>query len=174
MALGIAVLGCAAADAGAQPPADAEPPSQAVRTDAPVPYPALAVALDPVGVAFGTYGVHFEAAPHGAHGIWLAPAWVRRARVRGFALEAGYHLWLLGRGLDGLFVGPFGALVLGVPAGEAVAEARIGAEAGYQHVWGPVVLGVGVGATRVWRFASRARGSRVAARIRAVLGWVWT
>jgi hypothetical protein len=167
LAVALAVLlGAPAVGAG-----DAPAPPLAVPEDPAPPRPSVALAADPLGIAFGHYGLHVEVAVGGPHGLWLMPGWARGA---GPALELGYHLWPLGRGLVGPFLGPLGGVVLGSSV-SSWQGAWLGGEVGYQHAWSGLLLGVAVGAVARWSREEVTEGRpRAEARVRLALGWVWS
>ncbi|MFW6052168.1 MAG: hypothetical protein ACODAU_13400 [Myxococcota bacterium] len=167
------VLGLPAVAAGSPasgPPEEAPAPSLALARDPAPPHPAWGLGLDPLALAFGRYGVHLEVAPARAHALWMAPAW---ARGEGLSVELGYHLWPVGRGLSGPFLGPVVEVVL---AGRSrVGAVSVAAEAGYQHVWSGLTVGAAVGVAARWDDPG-AQGpvARARLRVRLALGWAWS
>lgn len=155
--------------AAAQPPADAPPPSLALASDTPPPLPTWSLALDPLGIAFGQYGVQLAVALAPAHVLSVAPGWDKGG---GPGVEVGYELFFLGQGLSGPFLGPVAGVVLG--SRSHVSAATLGAEAGYQHVWSGLLVGGAVGGQMRWRepFGRQAR-ARLELRVRIALGWAW-
>jgi hypothetical protein len=151
---------------------DAPAPSLSVSHDSGPPRPAFGVTADPVAIATGRYGVQLEALFGGAHGFWVAPAW---AWGSGLSLELAYHIWPLARGLSGPFLGPLGGAVLG-PSPRGWEAAWLGGEAGYQHVWSGLALGLAVGVVARWEAeGTRQRGQPAAGlRVRLALGWAWS
>lgn len=145
--------------------ADAPAPSQRLEMDRPPPRPALAGSGDVLGPVFGRYEARLAVALAGWHGV----AFDVGAGLRGGAWRAralfGWQVWLLGRGLEGPWLG----LAAGVAAGpDAAVRVPALAEAGYQGVWGDVAIALAVVAEQDLRRGGVAPRLRVALRV----GWV--
>lgn len=151
---------------------DAAAPSQDLSSDPAPPVPRIALTADPLGLYLGHYGFGLELAPSRWHSLWLAPAWTRSGEERGLGLELGYHLWLLGRGLDGPFVGAVAAAGTSRVATRPFAL-RGGAEAGYQAAWGNVALGLAVGVEYHVRRVDDQIERGPALRLRLAFGWAY-
>ncbi|MCA9602583.1 MAG: hypothetical protein R3A78_15440 [Polyangiales bacterium] len=143
---------------------------QVTNTDRREPVPAFGVGADLVGIFFGRYAVRFEGAPTRHHSIWFAPSWSEVLARRSLGFELGYHLWPMGDGLDGLFVGPSVALAL---AGNAAPHAIVGGgEAGYQWFLGGVTLTAVGGVTYAYALDDGAR-NEWEGRVQAMVGYAW-
>jgi hypothetical protein len=122
---------------------DAEAPSQALASDPAPPIPHLSVTIDPVGMAFAEWTAHFEMAPASAHAFFVEAGYRDGSLSRGIALELGYHLFVLGDGLDGPFVGP--SVGAAVTTDRAEISLFGALEAGWQLALGPFALGFALG-----------------------------
>lgn len=159
-------LGAAApAAVAAQPGADAPAPSLAVPTDPDLPHYAIAVTADPLAAFFGDYGLRVEGAVGAAHALFARPSYLV-AEADALSLEVGYHLFFLGEGLDGGYVGP--ALGVAVTTERALTVSA-SLEAGWQWIWDGLVLGVAGGAT----FARTEQVSVILPRVVVSLGYAW-
>jgi len=85
-------------------------------------------------------------------------------------LGLGYHVWPLGRGLDGLGLRPV-ADVAWIRSDDRV-ELSVGGEVAYRYAWKGLLLGVSAGLAKQWTFADQRSGSLIPL-IRAQLGWAW-
>lgn len=169
--LAVVLLGATLPLPGAVPAAraDAPAPTLALEADPEPPHPVGALALDPLGLAFGQYGVQLAMALGRWHGLWLAPGWEKGG---GPTLQLAYHLLPVGRGLHGPFLGPVVGVGLGSPSD--VERVHLGAEAGYRHVWSQVLVGAAIGGQARWRDAAgQGMRSRGELRLRLILGWAW-
>lgn len=167
----LVTLGCAL-PVSAQAQLESSAPSQSLPSDPAPPVPRIALTADPLALYLGHYGFAFAYAPTRWQSLWVAPSWTRSGNRRGLAVELGWHLWPLAHGLDGLFVGPV-ARAGTSRGGGARWDARVGAELGYQVVWGGVALGIAAGAEYGWRRQGGPVDSGPSARLRLSLGWAY-
>jgi hypothetical protein len=168
----LVVICCFAAWSGASiAVADDLAPPLDVETDPPVPHWAFAVTADPVDLVLGRYGLKVESALTPVHAAWVSPAFFARDGEHGLDLEAGYHLWPLGNGTSGIYVGPLVSTALAVGDGTRVVGG-VGLEGGFQYVWDGVAFGVGGGLTATWELAESNR-PRVQPRVVLSLGFAW-
>jgi hypothetical protein len=152
--------------AAAQPgSADAPAPSLAVPTDPDLPHYALAITADPLAAFFGDYGLRIEGTVGAAHALFARPSYIV-ADTDALSLEVGYHLFFLGEGLDGGYLGP--ALGVAVTTERALAVSA-SVEAGWQWVWDGLVLGIAGGAT----FVRGEQASVIVPRVVISLGYAW-
>jgi hypothetical protein len=151
---------------------DADAPSQALRSDPAPPVPKIALTADPLAIYFGRYGFSFELAPRRLHSLWISPAWAHAGPREGLSLELGWHIWPLGRGLDGLFLGPVAGIATSRGPGRRLAL-RGGAEAGYQAVWGALAVGLAVGVDYAWQRRGDELSRGPSLRVRLSFGWAY-
>ena len=170
----IAFLACLAflamlaapSSAAAQPGSvDAPAPSLAVETDPDLPYYVLAVTADPLAAFFGDYGLRIEGAAGDAHALFARPSYIV-ADTDALSLEVGYHLFYLGEGLDGGYLGP--ALGVAVTTARALTVSA-SVEAGWQWVWDGLVLGVAGGVS----FVRGEQASVIVPRVVVSLGYAF-
>jgi hypothetical protein len=116
--------------------------------------PVLAVMANPALGLLGKWSARAEVAPHPSHAIFVEGSKLNVAvpgideRVEGYSVDVGYHLYPMGRGLDGVYVGPRGFFGVG---STPVAQGTLlgyGGDVGYQWVVGRLAVNVGAGAAR--------------------------
>ncbi len=122
---------------------DPEAPTQTLATDPSPPTPIGAVTLDPVGMAFGEWTARFELGLSPSHALFLEGGYRSTAPSAGVALELGYHLYPLGEGVAGPFIGP--SVGAAITTDRAVVSLFGALEAGWQLVLGPFALGLSGG-----------------------------
>jgi len=173
-ALAVALSVVALASAARAQAHDVSAPSLAVEGDVDPPGYVFSLTADALGVVLGHYALSLELAFAPAHAVWLSPAYAAADGASGFGLEAGYHLWPLAEGTEGLFVGP----VLGAARASSdqgsVTVLSLGAELGWQVVWGGFAIAVGAGATLAYARGLSSETTAVIPRVRLSLGWSWT
>ena len=114
----------------------------------------VAVLFNPALAPLGKWSARIEIAPLPAHALFVEGSLLNLSSgltgysddIRGRSLDIGYHLYPLGRGLDGLYLGPrifFGSGSTDLAVGKVFGY---GGDIGYQWVFGPVALNVGIGA----------------------------
>jgi len=166
------LLATVASHAAAQRVVEAAAPSQALGSDPSPPVARIALSADPLAIYLGSYGFSMEYAPSRSQSLWLSPAWAKSGAREGLSLELAWHVWILGRGLDGPFLGPVAGIGTARGAGHPL-QVRAGAEVGYQAVWGGLALGLGLGVDYDWR----RRGDEVdrgpSLRVRLAFGWAY-
>jgi hypothetical protein len=142
----------------------AEPvPSQELPSDAELPHYRLGFSAEALEALFSRYGLRAERTFHRAHALWMSAGWEDGSSDTPLLLRVGYHLWCSGEGLDGPYVGPsVGIRFSAQDFGGFVA----GLEAGYQRIWGGLLLAVGAGVEflQPWE---------VAPRLRVAVGYAW-
>ncbi|MDH5492997.1 MAG: hypothetical protein OEY14_13665 [Myxococcales bacterium] len=149
--------------------ADLPAPSQRLASDATPAAPAWSLSVDPLGVAFGAYGLGLERCFASHHGVWLSAAWEAEAGPSALSLGLGYRLHPLGRGVEGLLLGlSFEAALRAAPA---TPRLELGLEGGYQAVWRGLLLGLTLGVEH--QIAPPPQTSPWALRVRLALGWAW-
>ena len=150
---------------------DPPPPSLETRSDdLGTPYWAYGVEVDAVGIAFGDYQLGLDLALGRHHGVLVRPGW-RRSNGHGPMLGLAYHVWPLGRGLDGLGFGP--AFDVAWIRSEDRIEISLGGEVAYRYAWKGLLLGVSAGLAKEWRFSDQRRSGLIPL-IRIQLGWAWS
>jgi hypothetical protein len=122
---------------------DPEAPSQELSTDPEPPTPLGAATVDPLGMAFGEWTARFELALVPAHAILVEVGYRDTSLSPGITVELGYHLYPLGEGVDGPFVGPSVGFAITTDRAEVSAFGAL--EAGWQLVLGPFALGIAGG-----------------------------
>lgn len=150
-----------------------DPPAPSLETrtdDLGTPHWAFGVEVDAVGLAFGDYQISLDLALGPHHGVFVRPGW-RRSKGHGPMLGLAYHVWPLGRGLDGLGVGPT-LDVAWIRSDERV-ELSVGGEVAYRYAWKGLLLGVGVGVAKEWTFDEQRRREWIPL-VRIQLGWAWS
>lgn len=163
--LAVALLALRSSPVSAQ---DASAPSLEAGTDAPPPFHAFAITVDPVAAYLGDYGARFEIALAPSHAIWVEPGYAGGA----IEVATGYHLWLGGAGVGGVFVGPVFESALARPQ-DPVFAIGTGAELGVVHVWEGLTFGASASVTHRWVVADDVVPAGVAPRVRFWLGWAW-
>lgn len=150
---------------------DRPAPSLETRSDdLGTPYWAFGVDVDAVGIAFGDYQIGLDLALGRHHGVLVRPGW-RRSGGHGPMLGLAYHVWPLGRGLDGLGFGPV-ADVAWIRSDKRV-DVSLGGEVAYRYVWKGLLMGLSAGVAKQWSFANQ-RSDEWIPLIRVQLGWVWS
>lgn len=133
--------------------ADDAPPSQALDSDPGPPFPRIGLSADGVSIALGDYALRIEGAPDPWHAPWLNLGASRRHGPDTLLIEAGWGIWPLGWGLEGLYVSPaIGVNITGPWNGEdadAQMLLRAGGEAGWQFLWADVSITVAAGAMAI-------------------------
>jgi hypothetical protein len=111
--------------------------------------PRVAVLFNPALAPVGKWAGRLEVAPFRAHALFLEVSSVRLdagdTRVDGTEIDVGYHLFPLGDGLSGLYLGPrwmHGTGESDVARGTANGW---GGDVGFQWVVGPVAINFGAG-----------------------------
>ena len=155
----------------AQSGAETAAASQELGSDPDVAAWDIALTTDLLGPVFGSYGVRVEVAPTRWLSLAASPAWQTTDTASGLALVLSAHLWPLGRGLDGLFVGPNVSAARLESNGSAQIVVGAGAEAGWQIVWGG--LAVAVSGQIGWAAQTDGAASGLTLGARVALGWAW-
>ena len=164
-------LGLVSAPLPAQAWTSLDAPSQHADLDAPQPHHYASLSLDPAAMALLRFGVHAEMAWSRAQSVWLSPSWFQRDFERALNLAFGYHLWPLAKGLKGLFLGPR-VQVRRLYLEKAAWGAALGAELGYQHIWGGFCLGAAL--TYDWNGLPQHQGPpKHEPGARLSLGYAW-
>jgi len=122
---------------------DRPAPSQQLSSDPAPPVPDLTIGVDPIGMAFGEWGGRVELALSPSHAFFFAPGYRTGVLSPGISLEVGYHLFPLGNGLDGPFVGP--SVGAAISLGDARFSLRGAMMAGWQVILGPIALALSGG-----------------------------
>jgi hypothetical protein len=171
LALAAAALLAEAAPALAQSRQELDAASQALDSDPDLAAWDLALTTNLLGPLFGSYGARVEVAPTRWLSLAASPAWLVTAGGSGVALDLAAHLWPLGAGLDGAFVGP--SLTAARLDGNGAPDFTLGAscEAGWQAVWSG--LAVSVSAEVGWAVRAGDASSSPWVGVRVGLGWAW-
>ncbi|MBW2460844.1 MAG: hypothetical protein JRH11_04305 [Deltaproteobacteria bacterium] len=143
-------------------------PSQNLSTDPAPPVPDLAIGVDPIAMALGEWGARGELAVTPSHALFVSPGYRTGALSPGISLEIGYHLFPLGDGLDGPFIGP--SIGVAVSVDSARVSLRGGATAGWQVILGALALGFSAG-VEAHLLASQGAAAIVVPRISLHLGY---
>jgi len=151
---------------------DSRPPSQALASDPAPPIPRLSATVDPVGAAFGEWTARLELAVLPAHAVFIEGGYRDGDLAAGIGIELGYHLFFVGDGLDGPFVGM--GVGIAVTTDRADVSTYGALEAGWQLALGPIALGLAGGVEAHIAFAQDAEVSDVAwaPRISVLVGYV--
>ncbi len=143
-------------------------PSQGLSTDPAPPVPDLAISVDPIAMALGEWGARGEVAVTPSHALFVSPGYRTGAISPGISLEVGYHLFPLGDGLDGPFIGPLVGVAISLDS--VGVSVRGGAEAGWQVILGALALGLSAG-VEAHLSASQGAAAVVVPRISLHLGY---
>lgn len=153
---------------------DGAAPSLAVEADTDPPGYVFSLTADALGLVLGHYALSFEIAFAPAHAVWLSPSYDAVDGASGFGLEAGYHLWPLAEGTEGLFLGPVLGAARASSDQESATVLSVAAEIGWQVVWGGFAIAAGAGATLAYARSDSRETTEVIPRVRISLGWSWT
>jgi len=168
--LALALLSLPAA-AAAQSRADVEAPTQAVSTDGALGHAWLSLRSDVVSPFLGVYGGTVELAPVAWLSVGVTPSYVSRDSGTGLSVDGTLRLWLLGKGLDGPFLGAMGGVVRTSLDGADTTGIEVGGDAGWQIVWGSLTVTLSGGAAWTGVVDGEAQGIEGwSARVRVELG----
>lgn len=147
---------------------DSEAPSQHLSTDPAPPVPDLVLSVDPIAMALGDWSARGQVAVSPSHAFFATPGYRNGAYSRGISLEVGYHLFVLGGGLDGPFIGP--ALGLAVDPRMGEVHLRGALEAGWQLIVGALALSL-AGGIEVHHSPDQSGGAQLLPRLSLHVGY---
>ena len=170
-AVSLAVLFAAPSSSRAQARAETEAATQELGSDPDVAVWDVALTTNVLSPVFGSYGARVEVAPAAWLSLAVSPAWLSATNATGLELTVSAHVWPLAAGLDGPFVGPHlrGARV--EINGAASAVLGVGAEVGWQIVWGG--LAVAMSGEVGWETRTDSGDANLSLGARLALGWAW-
>lgn len=112
--------------------------------------PRVALLFNPALAPLGKWSGRLEVAPLRHHALFVEVSRVRLTvddvRAEGWEIDVGYHLFVLGNGLAGVYIGPRYGRGFGHTD---VAQADVvgyGGDLGFQWVVGPIAFNIGLGA----------------------------
>jgi hypothetical protein len=121
-----------------------------------MPWTVVALVANPALAFLGKYSLRLELAPLPAHALFIEgsrvdidPPGDSSTNVKGWEIDVGYHLWVLERGLSGLYLGPRYLMAGGT---NDLAKGKLrgwGGDIGWQWTVGPVAINAGFGAAWV-------------------------
>lgn len=111
--------------------------------------PRVAVVFNPALAPLGKWAGRLEVAPFRAHALFVELSSVRLdtgdTRVDGTEIDIGYHLFPLGDGLAGLYLGPRWVRGTGQSDVARGTATGWGGDIGFQWVVGPIAINFGAG-----------------------------
>ena len=136
-------------------------PSEHAGVEAPAPAlfgperrPVGVLLANPALGMLGKLSARLEVAPAAAHAFFVEGSKLDIAvpgvdqRVQGYSVDLGYHLFPMGDGLRGFYIGPRGFYGAGSTDLARGTILGYGGDLGYQWVIGPIAINLGAGASR--------------------------